>query len=121
MGTLTKHPDYKRIAKNTNANAPVYLLDGDIALLEIDPPFDLQNKISLRRLNYPQCLWSLPTNWYKLEAGVLLTEKKRLPEYLESIDITVNTTQECLEKYQEDGTLFADRMFCAGTPDSDDL
>lgn len=111
--SLNKHPDYKRIVDKRSGKVVEYLLDGDLALLELKEPFDLKNSDNIEKAELPTMAMKL-TNKLVQVGGWGKTRKTRGSKDFLSINITVNTTKECSEKFK--GVFFADRMFCAGTP-----
>ena len=98
--SLKTHPDYKYIMAKRNDRERVQLIDGDLALLELDQPLDLENNDNIVKAE-------LPTLSMKLTNKLIQIGGWTSPDFL-SINITVKPNKECSETFDH-GTYFPDR------------
>ena len=107
---LNIHPDYKHIADKRNDKARVQLIDADLALLELDKPFDLENHDNIAKAELPTFSMKLTNKMVQIGGWGLtttLSTSQGSKDFL-SINITIKTSRECSETYK-DGSFFPDR------------
>ena len=118
--SLKIHPDYnyildKRIVKEGKHDIEevrVQLIDGDLALLELDQPLDLENNDNIAKAELPTLSMKLTNKLIQIGGWgrtTTFTSSQTSPDFL-SINITVKPSEECSETYKE-GSFFADRYF----------
>ena len=110
--SLKKHPDYKFIMDNRTEEVQVQLIDGDLALLELDQPLDLENNDNIAKAELPTLSMKLTNKLIQIGGWgrtTTFTSSQTSPDFL-SINITVKPSEECSETYKE-GSFFADRYF----------
>jgi V8-like Glu-specific endopeptidase len=107
---LEIHPDYRYIKDKRNHRECVQLIDGDLALLELDQPLDLKNHDNIAKAELPTHSMKLTNKLVQIGGWGLtttLSTTQGSKDFL-SINITVKTSRECSETYK-DGSFFADR------------
>ena len=110
--SLKTHPDYKYILDERNDRERVQLIDGDLALLELDQPLDLENNDNIANAELPTLSMKLTNKLIQIGGWgrtTTFTSRQTSPDFL-SINITVKPSEECSETYKE-GSFFADRYF----------
>ena len=110
--SLKTHPDYKYILDERNGRERVQLIDGDLALLELDQPLDLENNDNIAKAELPTLSMKLTNKLIQIGGWgrtTTFTSSQTSPDFL-SINITVKPYKECSETFDH-GTYFADRYF----------
>jgi secreted trypsin-like serine protease len=102
--SLKIHPDYTYIMDKRNGNKRVQIIDGDLALVELDQPLDLENNDNIVKAELPTLSMKLTNKLIQIGGW---GRTKASPDFL-SINITVKPNKECSETFDH-GTYFPDR------------
>ena len=108
--SLERHPDYKWIMDNRTEKVRSQLLDGDIALLELDQPLEMENNDNIEKAELPTFSMKLTNQLIQIGGWGRMTESissQTSPEFL-SLELTVKTSWECAQTWHN-GNFFPDR------------